>query len=415
MSDQNDDDNNNKIGIYDDKPRQAILTKSVSWEPSRPPYRPPSPAPTPKYTTPTTAPAKVPAREYEAMIDEVIEKFSNLSLANRQTLKSRVMSLTRGEGSRISVVNAVTALIVEYTAERQTPYSRDSRYQQKNFDTASSSQYMPQSLGPPAFRCYYCDQSGHSTKTCEALAEDRSIGVIHYNAEGKRVVGTASNPGPIIPAYTPARNGLSEKDWVHQNQPQSTISGSSRARMYSEYRNCIEKKARITTVSDDESSTETPTARVDPKRSRASGSESGGKAKNPTKRRRSIDTTVIPREAIITNEPKITHEGKPWVPRKKPTLESPDSQIRLKKLGLEFSVSRDHQNTCEIQVTDRDHEVFGTRHQSLDATAEKPIPSVATRHIFPEYDSKTKSPEPATSIQSEDSRTLLYQISHPRL
>jgi len=160
--------------------------------------------------------------------------------------------------------------------------------------------------------------------------------------------------------------------------------------MYSEYRNCIEKKARITTVSDDESSTETPTARVDPKRSRASGSESGGKAKNPTKRRRSIDTTVIPREAIITNEPKITHEGKPWVPRKKPTLESPDSQIRLKQLGLEFSVSRDRQNTYEIQVTDRDHEVFGTRHQSLDATAEKPIPSVAAQHIFPEYDSENE-------------------------
>lgn len=55
-----------------------------------------------------------------------------------------------------------------------------------------------------------------------------------------------------------------------------------------------------------------------------------------TKRQKSIDTTVTPRETIITNELKITIESWPRIPRKKPTPEKTESWIQSKKLVLDF-------------------------------------------------------------------------------
>lgn len=55
---------------------------------------------------------KIPTEEYDTMADEVIEEFGNLSLANRQFIELKVMFLTLGEGDRISVVDAVTGLVV---------------------------------------------------------------------------------------------------------------------------------------------------------------------------------------------------------------------------------------------------------------------------------------------------------------
>lgn len=76
-------------------------------------------------------------------------------------------------------------------------------------------------------------------------------------------------------------------------------------------------------VSDNESSTETTTTRVKTKQSRVLRSKNGGKAKNLTKRCKSIEITVAvtPRDEIMMHELDITHERNPRMLRK-PTSES---------------------------------------------------------------------------------------------
>ena len=68
----------------------------------------------------------------EAMVDDIIEEFGNLSLTNRQSIKSKVMLLTYGEGDRISIMNAVTALIVEYSTDREPAHFQKPQYQANN-------------------------------------------------------------------------------------------------------------------------------------------------------------------------------------------------------------------------------------------------------------------------------------------
>lgn len=66
-----------------------------------------------KYGTPTTAPAKIPTKEYDTIVDKGIEKLGTLYLPNRQSIKPKVMLLTQGEGDFFSIVNAVTAFVVD--------------------------------------------------------------------------------------------------------------------------------------------------------------------------------------------------------------------------------------------------------------------------------------------------------------
>ncbi|TGZ80450.1 hypothetical protein EX30DRAFT_379457 [Ascodesmis nigricans] len=193
----------------------AAAPKQVSWDPQ--PRR--ALAPSGGYGPAPNPASAAPRWDYEAMVDDVIEKFGNLSLANKRAVKSRVMEITQGEGDRMTVVNVINTVLPEFKSTAlEIP----------------SSPYQRREMRPDRpLVCYYCSMEGHTVQFCGDLVIDRSQGLVHKGEDGMRRTGTVTNPGRTIPLYR-QREGATEKDWVRANQP--SIHGTSSGKVYASYR-----------------------------------------------------------------------------------------------------------------------------------------------------------------------------------
>ncbi|TGZ76143.1 hypothetical protein EX30DRAFT_375782 [Ascodesmis nigricans] len=339
----------------------AAAPKQVSWNPQPRRALAPSgghgPVPNPA--------SAAPRRDYEAMVDDVIEKFGNLSLANKRAVKSRVMEITQGEGDRTTVVNVINTVLPEFkTTAPEIP----------------SSPYRRREMRPDRpLVCYYCSMEGHTVQFCGDLVIDRSQGLVHKGEDGMRRTGTVTNPGRTIPPYG-QRGGATEKDWVRANQP--SIHGTSSANVYASYRRrygevakeleeaevikghdgvipTYGKGSRITKIesaSDADDSDIEDSARVDPKRVRpATDSDSTGCPKGLLKRPRQG-------EPVVMNDPISMDvlEEKKGAQRKTPRKKAgpPCTSVKSKQLGLDIHVSREQVGNYTIRVEDDGSSVF---------------------------------------------------------
>lgn len=74
--------------------------------------------------------------------------------------------------------------------------------------------------GPGNFKCWYCGDSGHQKRACEALGEDINKGLCHINSYGKLCVGRysdAARPIHLYPDITERENIL--RRWESQGRP----------------------------------------------------------------------------------------------------------------------------------------------------------------------------------------------------
>ncbi|TGZ76192.1 hypothetical protein EX30DRAFT_345105 [Ascodesmis nigricans] len=319
----------------------AAMPKPVSWDPQPRRALAPSgghgPAPNPA--------SAAPRRDYEAKVDDVIEKFGRLSLVNKRAVKSRVMEVTQGEGDRMIVVNVINTVVPEF----KLPAPK-----------IPSSPYRRRKMGPGRpLVCYYCSMEGHTVQFCGDLVIDRSQVLVHKGEDGMRRTGTVTNPGRAIPPYG-QRGGATEKDWVRANQP--SIHGTSSANVSASYRRRYgevakeleeaevikghdrvirtygkgSRRAKIKSASDADDSVIEDSVHVDPKRVRPATDSAGtGCPEGLLKRPRQGEPVVI-NDPISMDVMEEKKGAKRKAPRKK--AEPPCTSVKSKQLGLDIHV-----------------------------------------------------------------------------
>ena len=188
-------------------------------------------------STTQPAPQAIPPRSQEQMVDDLIGKFSDLTLSQKSQLRSRVMSTVKVSDNAEQIERVVLSRFAETirAQERENQHRRQLQPQQSQA-YAPQPQQIQQPMNRPAgpnprsqartWECYYCEEQGHGQLACPALIEDEQRGWVHRDPRGRVALGRPDGPGGIIPNDKAIRDGLSKKDWVRRRE------GGAKARAY---------------------------------------------------------------------------------------------------------------------------------------------------------------------------------------
>ena len=175
---------------------------------------------TPVPPTVTPSAAQPTPNDPEKAIDDLIGKFANLSLSEKNQIRSRVLSCVRIGDSYRQLESAVFNQVLElYKRANETPRGNPTPR-----PTAGPNRY-DQQRPRGQWRCYYCDQEGHSQGSCMFLQEDEQKGWVRKDHRGWILLGKAEGSDAYIPNDRSMRDNLSKREWVRNRE------GGAKARM----------------------------------------------------------------------------------------------------------------------------------------------------------------------------------------